>query len=231
MIILRFKEKDLNKRQEVFMFKTLSLLFVFLFLASCGKSGGTSTSASAAEGDLVALEEVATDSVVPSAALNFDVNLELNDFEPTHEDKVLEAAELIKKVVATEEFKNAILNHEYKGKKTFVDNAGLSNAEIYKMIIEGSEKLNPGHDNTMNLTLVSYFESANTVGYTYPSVMKVWMNRKYLNKYAPQKITTNMMHEWLHKVGFKHDAKKTPSRKYSVPYAVGYLVAEIAARV
>jgi hypothetical protein len=211
------------------MFKTLSLLFVFLFLVSCGKSGGGSSSS--AQGDTVSLEEVSTDSVVPSAALNFDVNLKLNGFEPTHEDKVLEAADLIRKVVATEEFKNAILNHKYKGKKTFVDNGGLSNAEIYKKIIEGSEKLNPGEDNTMNLTLVSYFESANTVGYTYPSVMKVWMNRKYLKQYAPAKITTNMMHEWLHKVGFKHDEKKTPNRKYSVPYAVGYLVAKIAARV
>lgn len=212
------------------MFKTLSLLFVFLFLASCGKSGGGSSSPSS-QGDSVSLEEISTDSVVPSAALNFDVALKLNDFEPNHEDKVLEAADLIKKVVATEEFKNAILNHKYKGKKTFVDNGGLSNAEIYQKIIEGSEKLNPGKDNTMDLTLVSYFESQNTVGYTYPSVMKVWMNRKYLKKYSPERITTNMMHEWLHKVGFKHDAKKTPNRKYSVPYAVGYLVAKIAARV
>lgn len=217
------------------MLRTLSLLFVFLFLASCGKSGGGGSSSSGTgattNGDTVSLEEISTNDVVPSAALNFDVQLKMNGFEANHEDKVLEAAELIKKVVATEEFKNAILNHTYKGKKTFVDNGGLSNAKIYKKILEGSEKLNPGKDNTMNLTLVSYFESKNTVGYTYPSVMKVWMNRKYISEYAPARITTNMMHEWLHKVGFKHDVKKTPNRKYSVPYAVGYLVADLAKKM
>ena len=217
------------------MLRTLSLLFVFLFLASCGKSGGGSSSsgtgAASTNGESISLEEISAEDVVPSAALNFDVDLKMSGFDADHEDKVLEAAELIKKVVATEEFKNAILNHTYKGKKTFVDNGGLSNAKIYKKILEGSEKLNPGKDNTMNLTLVSYFESENTVGYTYPSVMKVWMNRKYLKQYAPARITTNMMHEWLHKVGFKHDVKKTPNRKYSVPYAVGYLVADLAKKM
>jgi ribosomal protein L21 len=214
------------------MTKTFSLLFVFLFLVSCGKSGGgNNTQSSNNVGDAVDLEEVSVNSVVPSAALNFEVNLNLNKFNSTQEDKVLEAADLIKKVVASEEFKKKVLSYKYRGKKAFNDNAGLSNAQIYKKIIEGSEKLRPGKDNEMDLDLEVYKENNNTVGYTYPSVIRVWMNSKYLNKNSPAKVTTNMMHEWLHKLGFKHDVKATPDRKHSVPYAIGYIVAKLAARI
>ncbi len=207
------------------MFRTLSFMFVFLFLASCGKSGG---GGSGSGGDTVSLEEIES-GVVPSAALNFQVNVRLdNEFTATQEDKIQAASDLIKKVVGSEEFKNRILNHKFGGKKAFNDNGGLSNAQIYKKIIEGSEMLTPGVDNQMDLSLEVYRAANNTVGYTYPSELRVWMNEKFLNANKPYKVTTNMVHEWLHKLGFKHAASSTPSRKYSVPYAVGYLVRNLA---
>lgn len=208
-------------------FKTLSLLVAFLFLASCGKDGGSS----AGSGDSVSLDEIQTGGPVPSAALNFNVNLQMDNFNSTQLDKVTTAAELIKKVVASQEFRNKVLNHTYKGKKTFVDNGGLTNAQIYKAIIEGSESLRPGVDNEMDLDLEVYREKGNTVGYTYPHVIRVWMNSKFLNANKPYKVTTNMMHEWLHKLGFKHAARKTANRSKSVPYAVGYIVAKIASQM
>lgn len=216
------------------MHKTLSFLFVSLFLVSCGKSGGGSSSGSApaaSVGDSMALEEISASTPVPSAALNFDVNIELHNFNTEQEDKVLEAADLIRKVLASEEFKNRILNHKVNGKKTFVDNDGLSNEEIYKKIVEGSEKLRPGTDNQMDLELEVYKENNSTVGYTYPDTVRVWMNEKFFNANASWKVTTNMTHEWLHKLGFKHDKARTPLRKYSVPYAIGYLMAELAKSV
>lgn len=216
-----------NQTDEVSMFKTLSLMFVFLFLAACGKSGGGSSSG----GDAISLEEIES-GVVPSAALNFDVNVKLdNAFTTSQEDKIRAASDLIKKVIASETFKNRILNHKFKGRKAFNDNQGLSNAQIYKKIIEGSEVLTPGIDNQMDLSLEVYRASNNTVGYTYPSELRVWMNSKFLNANKPYKVTTNMVHEWLHKLGFKHSAKSTPTRKYSVPYAVGYLVRDLAKRM
>lgn len=209
------------------MFKTLTLLFVFLFLASCGKSGGGSGSTTG--GDAVSIEEIESSDVVPSAALNFDVDVRLDkEFTAAQEDKILSAADLIRKVISSEEFKKKILSHKFNGRKAFNDNQGLSNAAIYKKIIEGSEMLTPGIDNTMNLTLEVYRANNNTVGYTYPSELRVWMNAKFLNANKPYKVTTNMVHEWLHKLGFKHDVKSTPTRKYSVPYAVGYMVRDLA---
>jgi hypothetical protein len=200
-------------------------MFAFLFLASCGKSG---SGGSKSGGDAVTLEEIES-GVVPQAALNFDINVKLdNEFTASQADKIQAASDLIKKVVASDEFKNRILNHKFGGRKAFNDNGGLSNAQIYKKIIEGSEMLTPGIDNQMDLALEVYRAANNTVGYTYPSELKVWMNEKFLNANKPYKVTTNMVHEWLHKLGFKHSAASTPTRKYSVPYAVGYLVRDLA---
>ena len=207
------------------MFKTFSLMFAFLFLASCGKSG---SGGSKTGGDAVTLEEIES-GVVPQAALNFEVNVRLdNEFTAAQEDKIQIASDLIKKVIASDEFKDRILNHKFGGRKAFNDNGGLSNAEIYKKIIEGSEMLTPGIDNQMDLSLEVFRAANNTVGYTYPSELKVWMNEKYLDANKPYKVTTNMVHEWLHKLGFKHDQAATANRKYSVPYAVGYLVRDLA---
>lgn len=208
------------------MTKTLSFLFTVLLFVSCGKSGGSGSSSKG--GDSVSMDEIAVNSPVPSAAHNFEVNLKLDNFNAEQEDKILLAADLIKKVVATEEFKDAILNHTYNGKKTFVDNGGKSNAQIYAAIIEGSETLRPGTDNEMDLDLEVFARADDTVGYTFPNQIKVWMNSKFLNKNTAAGVTTNMMHEWLHKLGFGHSYDRTAARPYSVPYAVGYLVARLA---
>jgi hypothetical protein len=213
-----------TQRGEDMTFKTLSFLAAFLFFVSCGKGGHGGGNS----GDAVSLDEIQSGAPVPQAALNFNVNMRTDNFNGEQLDKVHTAAELIKKVVASEEFKDAVLNFKYNGKKSFVDNGGLSNAQIYKKIIEGSEMLTPGIDNEMDLDAEAYKENTMTVGYTFPNVIKIWMNTKYLNANPSYKVTTNMMHEWLHKLGFVHAQARTASRPYSVPYAVGYLVARLA---
>lgn len=213
------------------MLKAFLPLFLLLSLASCGGGGGGGGSKGGSKGGsatTVSTEEISTDAAVPSAANNFGVNVKLDNFDAEQEAKVLEAGELIKKVMASEEFKNGILNHSYNGKKGFVDSGGLSNAEIYKKILEGSEKLRPGKDNEMDLDLEVYHANNVVVGYTMPNVIRVWMNSKFLDKNNSAEVTTNMTHEWLHKLGFKHASKRTATRKYSVPYAVGYLMRDIA---
>lgn len=210
------------------MVKSFCFLFLSLFLLSCGKSSGGSSSMDAQEmGDG---SDISVDAPVPNLALTWDARIKFVDFSTTQEKKVLDAVDLIKQVIASEEFKNSILNHKYKGKKTFVDNDGLSNAQIYRKILESSEKLNLKKNNTMDVTLVTYRVSANVIGCTLPSVNKIWMNTRYLNSFTPRQVASNLIHEWLHKLGFKHDYERTPERPYSVPYAVGYLVEKLAAK-
>ena len=126
-----------------------------------------------------------------------------------------------------------MLGKTYKGKKQFVDNGGLSNAQIYKKILEGAEMLTPEKNNTMDLHLETYRESANVIGYTMPSIRTIFMNTRYLNKdsFGVHEVAMNLTHEWLHKLGFKHAVKKNSSRPHSVPYAIGYIMRSLAARI
>ncbi|MBA2403573.1 MAG: hypothetical protein H0V66_02280, partial [Bdellovibrionales bacterium] len=141
--------------------------------------------------------------------------------------KVEKAIAIIKKVIASEEFKNKVINFTYGGKKTYVDNDGFSNEEIYQKLLDGSESLRPGNDHTMDLDLELYYSSKNTVGYTYPSGLRIWMNTKYFDAYTPSEVAGNVFHEWTHKLGFGHASSYSVSRDSSVPYALGYLIEEL----
>lgn len=211
------------------MLKSYVFVFLSLFLLSCGKSD----KGSAENSDPQALNKDAQESArpVPELALTWEANIRFVDFSRTQENKVLEAVDLLKAIISSEEFKTEVLNHRYKGKKTFVDNRGLTNAQIYRRILESAEKLKPTKNNTMDVTLVTYRESANVIGYTLPSVNKIWMNTRYLNQFTPIQVASNLFHEWLHKLGFGHDYERTPERPYSVPYALGYLVKRLGTKM
>lgn len=181
-------------------------MFVVLFFASCTKS------------------------FAQEPLENFDVRTLLIGFTSRQEKKLHAASRLIRKIVRSHEFKERVLAHTWNGKKAFADNDGLSNEQIYRKIIEGSEKMNNlGANNTMDLEIELYTDNDSiTIGYTYPSIVRIYMNRKYYNKFRPYQVADNMMHEWLHKLGFNHAIKNTPERPYSVPYAIGYIVKGIA---
>jgi hypothetical protein len=214
------------------MTKSYFSLFLLFALISCGKSGGGGSSSDKAQNqsDMSDMSEISANSPVPNLALTWDANVSFINFTREQENKVLDAVDLIKQVLASEAFKKKILNFTYKGKKAFIDNNGLTNAQVYKKILEASEKLNPGKNNTMDITVETYYTDANVIGYTMPSINKIYMNRKYFNNFTPVQISSNMVHEWLHKLGFGHDYESTPTRPYSVPYAVGYIVKSLAAK-
>lgn len=234
---------------------TLFLMSLSL-LISCGGGGGGGSSDTLSEetvtgvnrpgsGAIVASEDILDGDAntsseqpadeqagVPSSAVTFNTNINTYRFSASGRKKITQAADLIKEVVASEEFKNRVLNHRYNGKKQFANNNGLSNKQIYNKILAGAEKLRPSKDNEMDLELELYTDKeSNTVGYTYPNTNRVWMNSKYFNLNTPALVTTNMMHEWLHKLGFGHDAEATAKRPYSVPYAIGYMVRDLAKKL
>lgn len=212
------------------MIRTLSFLFLILFFASCGKGGGGSDeqqSMSMGENESVELD---ASSPASSLAQTFDVKASMTGFSATNRDKVLDAIELIKKIVASDEFKKRVLNHTYNGKKTYVNNNGLTNSQIYNKILRGAEVLTPAKNNRMDLVLQTYFTEANVIGYTMANIKTIYMNRRYLSTFETNKVAMNLFHEWLHKVGFGHDSEATARRPYSVPYAIGYIVRDLAAK-
>ena len=155
------------------------------------------------------------------------------DFTSSEKAKLLDARALLERILNSEEFKLRVINHTYKGAKTYVDNGGLSNELIYAKIMTGAEVLKPDTDYTMNIDITIYTSSwwsRSTIGYTYPDTMRTWINRRHYSYFTPLDVCGNILHEYLHKLGFGHAFNNTSTRRYSVPYAIGYLIDELSLR-
>lgn len=227
------------------MKRVSSLLLLMFLITACNKTAGDSASCTEGDGTEACLtpevnsppavpdsgntdDDGGTDvTPIPTQAETFDVNITFINFTATQQDKMQRAIELIKKVVATEAFKTKVLNHTYNGKKTYVDNGGFSNAQIYQKILDGAEKLQPSKNNAMDVEVELYYAATTTVGYTYGTSKRIWVNTKYFNNYAISSVANNLFHEWLHKLGFGHAQTYSTSRDYSVPYGIGDIVAEV----
>lgn len=131
-----------------------------------------------------------------------------------------------KKVVADSEFKSKILAYNYNGTRTFHDTTKTP-AEILEHIGRGNETLQPAIDNELDVEIEFYYAATSTVGYTYASSKRVWVNTKFFDTYTPSSVAANLVHEWLHKLGYKHAVNYSASRDHSVPYAIGSMVRSI----
>lgn len=170
---------------------------------------------------------------LPKEAFTFDFNIRTVSNHYRHkENKIDSAIDVIREVIASPEFRSGILKHKFNGRKAFSHSVGLTNNQIYHKILAGAERLKPLRNNTMDME-ISFFTNheSKTIGYTRPDTRRVWINTKYFNRFSKEEVAANLVHEWLHKLGFCHDATKTKSRKYSVPYAVGNMVKKIGRRL
>lgn len=229
------------------------MLIMSLMSVSCNKSGGDSSTEATATTPVNADAEAPADttdpedppvivtptpvpvpapvSSVPAAALSFKTNVEyLSGFDSADEIKYDKAVALVKKVVATEAFRTAVLNHTYGGEKTFVQNNGLTNAQVYQSILDAAEKLTPTKNNTLDVGVKLYYENNSVVGYTSTGITYINVNTKFFDTYAINSVAANLFHEWLHKVGYGHDVSATARRPYSVPYAIGSMIRTIGAK-
>ncbi len=215
------------------MKKMLSLiLLTSLVTVSCGKSGGGSSSEhsqATTEINNGSDDNSSTPSAnVPAKALSFKTNVKyLSGFSQTDEEKYNDAVALVKKVVATEAFRTKVLNHTYDGQKQFVQNNGLTNAQIYQSVLDAAEKLTPTKNNTLDVGVKLYYENSSVVGYTNGSITYINVNTKFFDSYDAHQVAGNLFHEWLHKLGYGHDSSATSRRPYSVPYAIGYMIRDI----
>lgn len=69
------------------------------------------------------------------------------------------------------------------------------------------------------------------LGYTYPFSRTINTYGWFIRKRRPPTIAGHLMHEYLHNCGFVHGSGRSRLRVHSVPYAVGYMVKEIAWRI
>lgn len=193
-----------------------------------GSTTGGSTTGGTTGGTTTGGTSGGTSDGVPTQALTWDANIYFTNFNNTQEAKVEKAVELMKKVIASKAFRDRVINFTYNGKKTYVDNGGFTNSQIYQIILDGAEKMGvTSKNNTLDVELELYYAATSTIGYTYPNVTRIWMNTKYFNNYTANQVAGNLMHEWVHKLGFGHASSYSVSRDSSVPYAIGYIMQEL----
>jgi hypothetical protein len=165
----------------------------------------------------------------PAGAETFATNVKIVNASTSQKQKLLDAQAHVRRVVASDEFRDSVLNHTYSGKKTFNYNNGMTNEEIYEAILDGAEALSPSKNNAMDLEVELYYNRwTSTVGYTYETTKRIFQNTKFFNSYTSEEVAGNLFHEWLHKLGFDHQSSYSTSRDYTVPYALGYLMEKLA---
>lgn len=233
------------------------MLLMSLMTVSCGKSGGSSSSSQGstpATTEITPVTPETSDPIpepvpapapapaptpapapaptlttsVPAQALSFKTNVDyLTGFSSSDEVKYDKAVAIVKKVIATSAFRKKVLNHLYNGTKSFANNNGLTNSQIYQTLLDAAEKLKPAKNNTMDVGVKLYYANNSVVGYTNPSITYINVNKKFFNSYDPNEVAGNLFHEWLHKLGYGHDSTATARRPYSVPYAIGYMIRDL----
>jgi hypothetical protein len=214
------------------MTKMLYTFLILLFFVSCEQYERQTASVKIQEQEEKTKAESKPLSDVPAQALSWSADIYMANFSPVQEEKVKNAVAIIKKILGSQEFKDRVLNYTYNGSKKFFDNQGMTNEEVYQKILDGAEKMgNSNKNNAMDVELELYHQTTSTIGYTYPNTVRIWMNTKYFNRYTPIKVADNLMHEWMHKLGFTHATIWSKDRDHSVPYAIGYLLEELAGKL
>lgn len=138
--------------------------------------------------------------------------------------KLKKAVEVLEQVINSSEFRSKVLSIKFE------NNEGMTSLEIYNLLMTGKEVLSPAADSEINIDIEMYYSLKGVIGYTYPNTLRTWINRRFFKRMTPAEIANNLIHEWLHKVGFDHDFYPTKRRVNSVPYAIGYLVQNLAGK-
>lgn len=150
-----------------------------------------------------------------------------------------EARTILEKVINHDEFKKRVLNFSYPystgslwWKKWYTSqgfrwNNGDDRQTIYTKVLSGDE-MGTGSDQEIDVKITVYTGDAGVLGYTNPGTLRTWINSKFLDTASAAEIAGNLIHEYCHKTGYDHEYYYNSLRQYTVPYAIGYLVTEIA---
>jgi hypothetical protein len=210
------------------------LLGMILVTESSYGFGSRRSSGTVPSGPAAPTQPAPPNSDVGTGGLNVAIR-EANYFNSNGVALLEKARALLEKVVNSEEFKQKVIHFTYQGEETYVQNGGLTNLQIYNKIMAGAEEFpkQTESNHTMDLYTELYtsgWTGRNVIGYTNPSTATIFMNSYFFNYATADGVAGNMIHEWLHKLGFDHDYNSTSRRPYSVPYAVGYIAEELAAK-
>ena len=164
-------------------------------------------------------------------------------------DKFEHALELLDEIMNSEEFKRRVISYVREVNGEWVNSYQksylwynrdevLSPEDVYNVLMEGNEKMRPSTLAEMNLNsyvkVCRWWEKWSTwcrkvIGSTAPSKSKwIKLNWKFYRKYEVNNMVANMVHEWIHLLGFLHGKDRM---REEVPYVVGAIAGQLAAEI
>ena len=152
--------------------------------------------------------------------------------------KIFRAAAIIERTINTFAFRDAILNFKRSKKKSFSFKKHplshfkkYSNEEVYDKIMMAKEKFGNIQTGNMDLylTLIPGGDGI-TIGYGNKDSKEIFTYSEYFERATDASLANHIVHEWCHKIGFDHAFHpwQDKYRDYSVPYAVGNLIEQLA---
>jgi hypothetical protein len=159
-------------------------------------------------------------------------------------EKFYKAISMLEEILNSESFKSKVLSYkresngqrEYQKAYLWKDaSKTLTNEEVLKVILEGNEKMRPHTFGEMNINsyvkVCKWYQKVGVwcrkvIGSTSPSSSR-WMklNWKFYKGFRVDQMVSNVVHEWIHLLGFLHGSEHMHEE---VPYVVGSIAGEVA---
>lgn len=150
--------------------------------------------------------------------------------------KLDQAVTIVNQVINGHEFRSRVLAFRFEGRERFAQANGLTNAQVYDVLMSGAELFpkRSAADQVADLRVSIYhppwYKSFGpATAFTSPGDAYLHIYNRYFDGAALSELSATLIHEWSHKLGFDHDSESTSRRPYTVPYGLGTIVSQIVA--
>jgi hypothetical protein len=141
---------------------------------------------------------------------------------------------VLNQVLNGPEFRERVLAFSYQEKNQFVQNNGLTNQQIYDLLMSGAEQypVQAAANQMADMQLTIYVQPwyrrySRAVAYTNQNDPLLHIRSSYYDQASVADLAETLVHEWTHKMGFDHEFNATAQRPYSVPYGIGGIINEL----
>jgi len=150
------------------------------------------------------------------SVMEFGVAIKDTNYSDLQKSKLTEAVKRLEDIFNSKEYKAELL------KRKLTSTNGKTNLEVFNHIMGGKEDLSKIANQQMDLTVEMYYKRfSKVIGYTTPSSLIVYTNKKFHDNYGACDVASNLGHEWTHKMGYGH---LSASDWTSVPYQHSTLI-------
>lgn len=147
------------------------------------------------------------------------------DDDDDDRERIQRCVAKLEKVMNSAVFRRLVTNFTVNGRRQFLQSGGLNNEEVLEALLHGVATNRGRKAHTARLKLIlEPGAGGSCVGFARAG--RVHTYRSFFDRHADSWMVGHLAHEYAHLAGFTHTAHWTPSRKNTVPYAIGELAFE-----